>query len=62
MILNCFINYNKKINYSIIDPNQTKQWKSIGIDHVKNYINIKNMNKNIKIDLKNFIRNIYYQN
>lgn len=50
MILNRFINFKYPVHYTIIDPNQTQQWKSIGVEHIHQYIKLKNI-KNITIDL-----------
>ena len=47
VIINKIIKYNA--NYDIIDPNQSKQWKNIGITNIENYL--KFMNKKLKYQL-----------
>jgi predicted O-methyltransferase YrrM len=54
IMLNQLIHLKNKIEYTIIDPNQTKQWNQIGLKHIHSYLKLKhkNNNKNIIIDLK----------
>lgn len=49
VILNKILDYKGKKEYDIIDPNQTKQWNKIGINHIYSYLNYKN--KNIDVNL-----------
>lgn len=50
VILNKLLNYKGSVEYDIIDPNQTIQWKRRGISHIHSYLNLKK-NKKIKINL-----------
>jgi predicted O-methyltransferase YrrM len=50
VILNKLINYKGSISYDVVDPNQSKQWNNIGINHIFYYLKLKK-NKNIKINL-----------
>ena len=43
------LKYKYKTKYVVIDPNQSAQWKRIGIDHIKSFLSI--MNKKISIKL-----------
>ena len=53
IMLNQLLKLKGKVDYTVIDANQTEQWKSIGYNHMKQYIQHKNKNnkKNIKIEL-----------
>lgn len=44
-IINMLNNYNKKINYKIIDPNQDTQWNNVGLYNISR---IKNDNINVE--------------
>jgi predicted O-methyltransferase YrrM len=48
IIVNEMIKYKYKKTYTVVDPNQTQQWESIGINNIKNFL--KHMNK--KLDCK----------
>jgi predicted O-methyltransferase YrrM len=49
VIVNEIIKYKYKTRYTVIDANQTKQWNSIGINNIKQFL--KHMNKKLKIKL-----------
>lgn len=49
IIVNQLIQYNYSTSYDIIDPNQTIQWKSIGIQNINNFLD--KMNKKINYTL-----------
>lgn len=53
IMLNQLLKLKGKVDYTVIDANQTQQWKSIGFKHMKQYIQIKNKNhkKNINVEL-----------
>lgn len=53
IMMNQLLKLKGKVDYTIIDANQTQQWKSIGIKHIQQYIQYKNINnkKNINIEL-----------
>lgn len=40
ILLNQLLKYKKSKSYDIIDMNQTKQWKSIGIENINQFLNI----------------------
>jgi len=50
VMLNQVLNYKGPVEYDIIDPNQTEQWKKIGINHIYSYLDFKKTKK-IKINL-----------
>ena len=49
IIVNEMIKYKYKTRYTVVDPNQTKQWENIGINNIKQFL--KHMNKKLKIKL-----------
>lgn len=49
VIINEIIKYKYKTRYIVVDPNQTKQWDSIGINNIKQFL--KHMKKKLKIKL-----------
>jgi predicted O-methyltransferase YrrM len=49
IILNQLIQYQYNKSYDIIDPNQTKKWKLIGIKNIDNFLSV--MNKKIDYTL-----------
>ena len=49
VIINEIIKYKYKTRYIVVDPNQTKQWNSIGINNIKQFL--KHMRKKLKIKL-----------
>ncbi len=49
-ILNPLLKYGGKVNYTVLDPNQTETWKSIGINNIRNYLKT-NENSSIHVKL-----------
>ena len=49
VIINEMIKYKYKAKYVVVDPNQTEQWKSIGMTNIKNFLQHMNSELNIRL-------------
>lgn len=43
-IINRLLKYGGNVNYTVIDPNQSSTWESIGINHIRQYLRDNNSN------------------